>query len=71
MSNIKDKIVGFDVLKFILAFFVIAIHCGLKNYNYSAFKITELAVPSFFIMSGYLLQYNLENKYSANRGGVF
>lgn len=71
MSNIKDKIVGFDVLKFILAFFVVAIHCGLSDYNYSAFKITELAVPSFFIMSGYLLQYNLENKYSANRGGYF
>lgn len=66
MGNIK----GFDVLKFILAYFVIANHCGLRDYSPMAFTFIELAVPCFFIMSGYLLESKLARP-NIEWGGYF
>lgn len=49
-----------DLLKLIMAFFVIAIHSGLSNITSGICKdilndIFALAVPYFFITSGFLL----------------
>lgn len=41
---------GIDVMKFILSFFVCAIH----TVGYGIYPIARIAVPFFFIVSGYL-----------------
>ena len=60
----KPQYHSFDVLKFIIAFLVIAIHCNVQDYSLLLRKVCDLAVPLFFLMSGYLLQKNV------NRGGI-
>lgn len=54
----------FNVLKFLIAFLVIAIHCDVQEYSLLLRKFCDLAVPLFFMMSGFLLLKNV------NRGGV-
>lgn len=45
----------FDPLKFILAFFVVAIHTGINQEYPFMLYFTGLAVPMFFVMSGFLV----------------
>lgn len=59
----KQQYHSFDVLKFIIAFLVIAIHCNVQEHSPLLRKVCDLAVPLFFMMSGYLLLKNV------NRGG--
>ena len=48
------RIPGFDIAKFVLAYFVVAIHCGVGNYSIVIESLLDLAVPVFFIISGFL-----------------
>ncbi len=59
----KQQYHVFDALKFIIAFLVIAIHCNVQEYSQLFRKVCDLAVPLFFMMSGYLLLKKV------NRGG--
>ena len=56
MENQKRRLDGIDLFKFILAFFVIAIH-AYKTENMASFifvdGICRVAVPFYFIVSGY------------------
>lgn len=55
-----------DVLRFLIAFMVVAIHCGLSDLNVNVYNIFQSAVPLFFVISGYFI----ENKRAINnRGG--
>lgn len=67
MSLIKKKeFVGIDFTKFVMAIFVVAIHTNpLKDINNNYLikiwgSITNVAVPFFFITSGYLLFLKLK-----------
>ena len=51
--SIKNEIVGIDLLKFILSIFVVIRHMNFGNIYFTA--ISCAAVPTFFIISGYLL----------------
>lgn len=51
---------GIDLLKFVLAFLVIAIHTNFNQCNIVFETTTGLAVPIFFTISGYLVQKKLE-----------
>lgn len=50
------QIIGFDILKLILALLVVAIHCWVESYSKGLYSVCILAVPCFFIMSGFLLE---------------
>ena len=61
----KSQILGFDVLKIILALFVVAIHCWVKDSNYYLYQLCQIAVPCFFVISGFLLEKQSEgNEYN-------
>lgn len=51
MKNIN----GFDLVKFILCYWVVAIHCGIDHYSNIGMKLAELAVPIYFVISGFLM----------------
>lgn len=61
-----------DILKIILAFLVVALHIfpvtklngieGLISYEIAS-AITRIAVPTFFLISGYFLRNKLEDKF--------
>ncbi len=65
---------GLDILKFILAIFVVALHSNLEKtldlnlYNYILNILLRLAVPVFFLSSGYFFakNYKKSNNYSRN-----
>ena len=50
-QNVKSRNVFLDLFKFFLYFLVIAIH--LAGESYSNFPLYRLAVPMFFLISGY------------------
>lgn len=50
-QNVKGRNVFLDLFKFFLCFLVIAIH--LAGESYSHFPLYRLAVPMFFLISGY------------------
>lgn len=52
----RSSIVGFDVLKLIMSFWVVAIHCWIKDFSDCLYRISQLAVPCFFVISGFLLE---------------
>ena len=55
-NNLRMKnINGFDLIKFILCYMVVAIHCGVDHYSSIGMKIAELAVPVYFVISGFLM----------------
>lgn len=66
MKDSKNKYYSIDILKFIMALVVIAIHTKLLYYfdNKNITKIhmilIEYAVPFFFLSSGFLLGLKLE-----------
>lgn len=47
----KKQIIGFDILKFLMALFIISIHIPIKNAFFS--PIQNLGVPIFFILSSF------------------
>lgn len=53
----KNEIYGFDVLKFIMAAMIVAIHSanGFDSYpwQYMVYPFIEIAVPCFFVLSSY------------------
>jgi peptidoglycan/LPS O-acetylase OafA/YrhL len=87
MGNVNKSYAGIDILKFVMAIAVIAIHCnavlsvskGNTNYGYiyptCMNWFIQLAVPFFFIVSGFLLgqklndvsNFNLKKKYLKDR----
>lgn len=58
MKNIN----GFDVVKYLLSYWVIAIHCNLNGYSDIGKKIADMAVPVYFVISGYLMFNSLYGK---------
>jgi peptidoglycan/LPS O-acetylase OafA/YrhL len=71
MNRAEEKYNNIDLWKFIMAFAVVAIHTGpLKNTgSETAQKIytvlVSMAVPFFFMASGYLLASKMEGDYGA------
>jgi len=57
--NLGNTYSAIDITKFILSFFVIAIHTELTNTNIFLFKLCGFAVPLFFIFSGFFLHKNI------------
>lgn len=64
------NIVGFDLLKFVMAIFIVSIHtqafCNVPSLGFYMFPIVRAAVPVFFVLSSYffslkLRKGNLEN----------
>lgn len=55
----EQQYYAFDALKFIIAFLVIAIHCNVQEFSPLLRKVCDLAVPLFFMMSGFLLLKNI------------
>lgn len=56
---------GLNIGKFIMAFVVVAIHSRNATYSYGQYPsiilwLTTLAVPFFFVTSGFLLARKLE-----------
>ena len=49
----KTQIVGFDILKFIMALLIVSIHIPIKNEYLSI--IQGLGVPVFFVLSSYFI----------------
>jgi peptidoglycan/LPS O-acetylase OafA/YrhL len=63
---------GLDVWKFIMAFAVIAIHSRNKTYTFGQYSecitwFISLAVPFFFIVSGFLLAQKLDKLDDVNQ----
>lgn len=69
-SSTKD-IYGFDILKFVMAIMIVAIHSAHSfdkcEWHYIAYPIIETAVPLFFVLSSYFLFKKLR---TVNWGGV-
>lgn len=67
MSCQNKDIAGIDVIKFLMAFAVIAIHCRLSELHgetewpKAIGFIVSLAVPFFFIASGFLLSRRIDS----------
>ena len=69
MENIKSikrkKYSGLDILKFFMAFLVVAIHSEALKFHPNAFKmfipIINCAVPAFFVVSSFLLFQRVRN----------
>lgn len=56
-----------DIVRLIIAFMVVAIHCGISDVNENVYNIFQSSVPLFFVISGYFI----ENKLVINKkGGV-
>ena len=71
MEFTRKKINSFDLMKLILAYFVVADHCDIR-YEYPLFfNVIKMAVPLFFLMSGYLLWHRLSCLPHCQWGGYF
>ncbi len=68
LKSVTKDIAGIDIIKFFMAFAVIAIHSrviglrGGSEWPQFIEYFIYLAVPFFFIISGYLLAYKLSNR---------
>ena len=49
----KSQIVGFDILKFLMALLIVSIHIPIKNEYLSIFQ--GVGVPVFFVLSSYFI----------------
>lgn len=63
--QMKKQYYGIDLVKFIMAFFVVAIHIEpfrsvSENMNFGALICTRVAVPFFFCASGFFLRRKLD-----------
>jgi len=56
---VPKNINSFDILKFLLAYCVIAIHCGMDQFSSIGGKVVEIAVPVYFVISGFLMLKNV------------
>ena len=63
--NSKPAILGLDILKFFMAFLVVAIHSEALKFHTIAFKmfipLINCAVPTFFVVSSFLLFQRVRN----------
>lgn len=57
------KISGFDYLRVLASFSVVIIHVSFTNETLNNIHLTEFAVPSFIMMSIFLLGFNSELSY--------
>ena len=63
----RNDYTGIDIFKFLMAFAVIAIHCRLDNimgdrdWPHPIGFIIGMAVPFFFITSGFLIAQKIDN----------
>lgn len=55
-----------DFLRFVCALFVVCIHCSSYSFREYILHITRIAVPIFFIISGYFL-YSDNNEYTKSK----
>ena len=66
-SDSRRIIKGFDVLKFLMALVVVAIHCGIVNilegtvWNSLIRSVAALSVPTFFVVSSFLFFKKIRN----------
>ena len=62
MNIVYNKITSFDSLRFLLCLVIIFHHIGINIYNFSNkyFRIADLAVEGFFLLSGFLLAKSIE-----------
>ena len=69
INDVKKKFNSIDLFKFIMSLCVVAIHinplANCRNQTILALysTITKLAVPFFFLSSGFLMTYNLNYPY--------
>jgi len=65
------EIYGFDILKFLMAIMIVAIHSAhsfdLCEWHFVASPLIDIAVPCFFVLSSYFLFKKLR---TVNQGGV-
>lgn len=54
----RTKFNTFDLTKFVLSFVVVAIHTQMTVTGLTMKVLCTLAVPIFFVISGYLLDHN-------------
>lgn len=56
-TQIKSEIYGYDILKFMMAIMIVAIHSANGfdkcSWYYIAYPFIEIAVPCFFVLSSY------------------
>ncbi len=80
MENKVKKFVNIDIVRVILAIFVIAAHSfnsGLLHIRYFKNGVVRLAVPLFFMLSGYALtqekvkDFNFIKKYISRQANIF
>lgn len=62
-----DRFKSIDILRFVLALCVIAIHCGLQDICNNIYNLFQMAVPCFFVISGYMVDRKSK---SGDWGGV-
>ena len=60
----KEQYLSVDIVKFIMAILVVGIHCSVVGYGqYPQWLnfINKLAVPFFFVTTGFLIQRKISN----------
>lgn len=67
-ASTKEVIKGFDLTKFVLSFFVVAIHTEL--FGEYIYPIVRIAVPLYFIISSYIFFENLKGKDSKEKNQI-
>ena len=45
-----------DILRLIISFMVVAIHCGVADVSENVYNMFQSAVPLFFVISGYFIE---------------
>lgn len=62
----KAQYLSVDIVKFIMAILVVGIHCngiGYGQYPHWLDFINKLAVPFFFVTTGFLIQRKISNTF--------
>ena len=62
----KEQYLSVDIVKFIMAILVVGIHCngiGYGQYPHWLDFINKLAVPFFFVTTGFLIQRKISNTF--------
>lgn len=67
-KSASKRNVYLDLFKFLLCFFVISIH--LIGKTYSHYPLYRIAVPMFFMISGYFM-HNKDNEIEKNKAPSF
>lgn len=64
-SNTNSRLESFDTLKFLLAFLVVVLHTGFTGLiGLEINAISRIAVPLFFMITGYYLPTMTDNKFN-------